>query len=105
MLAQMVAAGSLKLSSETSPSSEAQAARLMLVLALAPAVGVGLCRFAYSLLLPDMRDSLDWSYATAGFMNTANAAGYLPGALAASPIVRRDRACFARSGRHGRLRR
>lgn len=66
-----------------------QAARLILILALAPAVGVGLCRFAYSLLLPDMRDSLSWSYATAGFMNTANAAGYLSGALAASPIVRR----------------
>jgi MFS family permease len=59
------------------------------VLALAPAVGVGLCRFAYSLLLPDMRESLAWSYATAGFMNTANAAGYLTGALAASPIARR----------------
>jgi MFS family permease len=63
--------------------------RLILVLALAPAVGVGFCRFAYSLLLPDMRDSLDWSYAVAGFMNTANAAGYLSGALAASPIARR----------------
>jgi len=64
-----------------------QAVRLILVLALAPAVGVGLCRFAYSLLLPDMRESLQWSYATAGFMNTANAAGYLTGALAASPIA------------------
>lgn len=66
-----------------------RAAQLILVLALAPAVGVGLCRFAYSLLLPDMRESLGWSYATAGFMNTANAAGYLTGALAASPIARR----------------
>ena len=65
------------------------AVRLILVLALAPAVGVGLCRFAYSLLLPDMRESLAWSYATAGFLNTANAAGYLSGALAASPIARR----------------
>jgi predicted MFS family arabinose efflux permease len=72
-----------------SPLPEAHAARLILVLALAPAVGVGLCRFAYSLLLPDMRESLAWSYATAGFMNTANAAGYLSGALAASPIARR----------------
>jgi MFS family permease len=66
-----------------------QAVRLILVLALAPAVGVGLCRFAYSLVLPDMRESLHWSYATAGFMNTANAAGYLTGALAASPIAQR----------------
>ena len=75
--------------SSTASTSEAQAARLILVLALAPAVGVGLCRFAYSLVLPDMRESLAWSYATAGFLNTANAAGYLTGALAASPIARR----------------
>ena len=60
--------------SSTASTSEAQAARLILVLALAPAVGVGLCRFAYSLVLPDMRESLAWSYATAGFLNTANAA-------------------------------
>ncbi len=72
-----------------SPSPDMHAVRLILVLALAPAVGVGLCRFAYSLVLPDMRESLAWSYATAGFMNTANAAGYLSGALAASPIARR----------------
>jgi MFS family permease len=75
--------------SSRSQSSQAHAARLILVLALAPAVGVGLCRFAYSLLLPDMRESLAWTYATAGFMNTTNAAGYLSGALAASPIARR----------------
>ena len=75
--------------SSSASTSEAQAARLILVLALAPAVGVGLCRFAYSLVLPDMRESLAWSYATAGFLNTANAAGYLTGALAASPIARR----------------
>lgn len=71
------------------PQADVRAAQLILVLALAPAVGVGLCRFAYSLLLPDMRESLTWSYATAGFMNTANAAGYLSGALAASTIARR----------------
>ncbi|MDQ8729625.1 YbfB/YjiJ family MFS transporter [Bradyrhizobium sp. LHD-71] len=70
-------------------SPEQRAARLILVLALAPAVGVGLCRFAYSLVLPDMRESLAWSYATAGFLNTVNAAGYLSGALAASLIARR----------------
>jgi predicted MFS family arabinose efflux permease len=70
-------------------SADRQAARLILVLALAPAIGVGLCRFAYSLLLPDMRDSLGWSYATAGFMNTVNAAGYLSGALLASLVARR----------------
>lgn len=64
-------------------------ARTILVLALAPAVGIGICRFAYSLLLPDMRASLGWSYATAGFMNTANAIGYLAGALIASTVIRK----------------
>ena len=67
----------------------AHAARLILILSLAPTVGLGIGRFAYSLLLPDMRDSLDWSYSAAGFMNTVNAAGYLVGALITSRLVRR----------------
>jgi predicted MFS family arabinose efflux permease len=50
---------------------------------------LGICRFAYSLVLPDMRDSLGWSYSTAGFMNTINAAGYLAGALVAAATIRR----------------
>jgi predicted MFS family arabinose efflux permease len=62
---------------------------MILILALAPAVGLGIGRFGYSLVLPDMRDSLGWSYSTAGFMNTVNAIGYLAGALGASPFVRR----------------
>ena len=52
------------------------------LIALAASLGIG--RFAYALVLPDMRDSLGWSYSAAGFMNTINAAGYLAGALAAS---------------------
>jgi predicted MFS family arabinose efflux permease len=56
-------------------------------LALGPAVGLGLGRFAYALLLPSMRVDLGWSYAQAGAMNTANAAGYLLGALAAAPLA------------------
>jgi predicted MFS family arabinose efflux permease len=72
-----------------SPSADQHPARLILILALAPAIGVGLCRFAYSLVLPDMRDSLGWSYSLAGFMNTVNAAGYLSGALVASWVIRR----------------
>ncbi len=55
--------------------------QLALGLALASAVSLGLARFAYALLLPAMRADLDWSYATAGAMNTVNAAGYLAGAL------------------------
>jgi predicted MFS family arabinose efflux permease len=78
------------LSAPTHPStSEINATRAILILALAPAVGLGIGRFAYSLVLPDMRDALGWSYATAGFMNTINAAGYLAGALGAAAFVRR----------------
>jgi predicted MFS family arabinose efflux permease len=56
---------------------------LAFALALAAAVSLGLARFSYALLLPPMRAELHWSYFTAGAMNTANAAGYLAGALLA----------------------
>jgi predicted MFS family arabinose efflux permease len=67
----------------------AHPARLILILSLAPTIGLGIGRFAYSLVLPDMRDSLGWSYSAAGFMNTINAAGYLAGALVASNLIKR----------------
>ena len=75
-------------SPDTSPSYP-HPARLILILSLAPTVGLGIGRFAYALVLPDMRDSLAWSYSAAGFMNTINAAGYLIGALLASRMIRR----------------
>jgi predicted MFS family arabinose efflux permease len=71
------------------PQFYAHPARLILILSLAPTVGLGIGRFAYALVLPDMRDSLAWSYSAAGFMNTINAAGYLAGALLASRMIRR----------------
>ena len=64
-------------------------AHTVLILSLAPAVGLGIGRFAYSLVLPDMREALHWSYSTAGFMNTVNAAGYLAGALGGAAFVQR----------------
>ena len=60
-------------------------------LALGAALSLGLARFAYALLLPAMRSELGWSYATAGAMNTVNAAGYLLGALAMPWLLRRWR--------------
>ena len=63
--------------------------RLALALALGAAVSLGITRFAYGLLLPTMRDDLDWSYTLAGAMNTANAMGYLVGALATPWLLRR----------------
>ncbi|QOV44742.1 YbfB/YjiJ family MFS transporter [Streptomyces chromofuscus] len=49
-------------------------------LAAGPVVALGFTRFAYALLLPSMRTELDWSYAAAGGLNTANAVGYIIGA-------------------------
>jgi len=63
--------------------------RAALALALSAAVSLGLARFSYALLLPPMRDDLGWSYLTAGAMNTANAAGYLAGALLLPALLRR----------------
>lgn len=60
-------------------------------LALGPVVALGLARFAYSLLLSAMRSDLHWSFTQAGAMNTANAVGYLAGAVAAGPLVARVR--------------
>jgi predicted MFS family arabinose efflux permease len=71
------------------PLTYAHPARLILTLSLGATVGLGIGRFAYALVLPDMRDSLHWSYSAAGFMNTINAAGYLIGALMASRLIKR----------------
>jgi len=67
----------------------AQALRLALALSLGAAVSLGITRFSYGLLLPPMRADLGWSYALAGAMNTANAAGYLFGALLTPALMRR----------------
>ena len=64
-------------------------AREIAALALAPAIGLGIGRFAYALVLPDMRADLGWSYSDAGLMNASNAAGYLGGALIASRVIAR----------------
>jgi len=62
---------------------------LALALSLAAAVSLGITRFAYGLLLPPMRADLQWSYTLAGAMNTANAVGYLLGALFSPMLLRR----------------
>lgn len=61
---------------------------VVLALAMVPALGLGFARFAYALVLPDMRADLHWSYADAGWMNTSNGIGYLFGALLASRLLR-----------------
>lgn len=51
-------------------------------LSMAVAISNGIARFAYGLVLPAMREDLQWTYATAGLLNTVNAVGYMLGALA-----------------------
>jgi predicted MFS family arabinose efflux permease len=60
-------------------------------LGLGVAVSVGLARFAYALLLPAMRESLNWNYVAAGSLNTANALGYIVGAVSAYFLLRKIR--------------
>ncbi|KAA0013788.1 YbfB/YjiJ family MFS transporter [Billgrantia pellis] len=59
-----------------------------LTLSLASAVALGITRFSYGLLLPPMREDLNWSYTLAGSLNTSNAVGYLAGALLAPLVLR-----------------
>ena len=65
-------------------------------LSLGSAIALGLTRFSYALLLPIMKADLAWSFAQAGAMNTANAVGYLIGALLFPLASRRFRvlSCF-----------
>jgi len=58
-------------------------------LSLGAAISLGMARFSYGLLLPPMREDLAWSYTLAGAMNTANALGYLLGAMALPRMLRR----------------
>ena len=61
---------------------------LAVALSLGAAVSLGVTRFAYGLLLPPMRADLGWSYTLAGAMNTANALGYLLGALVTPRLMK-----------------
>lgn len=62
---------------------------IVLGLSLGPAISNGFARFAYGLVLPAMRDDLAWNFTQAGWINTANAVGYLIGALLALSLVGR----------------
>jgi len=60
-------------------------------LSLGVLVTNGLGRFAYGLILPAMRADLNWTYAQAGWLNTANAMGYVLGAVTTMIALRRWR--------------
>ncbi len=61
---------------------------LAFALSLGVTVSNSFARFAYALVLPSMRTELDWSYAEAGWLNTANAIGYLFGAVLTRVVIR-----------------
>ncbi|KVZ29028.1 MFS transporter [Burkholderia multivorans] len=79
-------------SAHATDRSRIAAWRLAIGLSLGSAIALGLARFSYALLLPPMKADLGWSFAQAGALNTANAAGYLFGALAFPWLSRRWRA-------------
>ncbi len=58
-------------------------------LALGIAIATGFGRFAYALILPEMRLDLGWNYALAGLPNTWNAIGNFAGALIALVALRK----------------
>ncbi len=62
---------------------------LAAALSLGSIVAIAFARFAYALVLPAMRIDLGLTYAQAGMLNTANALGYLAGALLCAGYVSR----------------
>jgi predicted MFS family arabinose efflux permease len=62
---------------------------LLAGLALGVTVTNGFARFAYGLLLPAMKSEMGWTYAQAGWLNTANALGYIAGAVITMLLIRR----------------
>ena len=58
-------------------------------IAMGVCVTHGFARLAYGLLLPAMKSEMGWTYAQAGWLNTANALGYLGGAVLTMLIIRR----------------
>jgi len=60
---------------------------LALGLSLGPSVSNSFARFAYALVLPGMREDLGLNFSQAGALNTANALGYLLGALLTRMLV------------------
>jgi predicted MFS family arabinose efflux permease len=57
-------------------------------LALGVTVTNGFARFAYGLILPAMKSEMGWTYAQAGWLNTANALGYILGAVLTMILIR-----------------
>ncbi len=61
---------------------------LAFLLSLGVTVSNSFVRFAYALVLPAMRGELGWNYVQSGWLNTANAIGYLIGAILTRLVIR-----------------
>ena len=61
---------------------------LAFLLSLGVTVSNSFARFAYALVLPAMRGELGWNYVQSGWLNTANAIGYLIGAILTRLVIR-----------------
>lgn len=62
---------------------------VLIGLALGVCVTNGFARFAYGLILPAMKTTQNWNYAEAGWLNTANALGYVLGSLLTMALIGR----------------
>jgi len=54
---------------------------IVLGLALGVTISNAFARFSYGLVLPAMQSDLNWTYTQSGWINTANALGYIGGAI------------------------
>ena len=61
---------------------------LAALLSLGVTVSNSFARFAYALVLSAMRGELGWDYVQSGWRNTANAIGYLIGAILTRLLIR-----------------
>ncbi|MEY8828432.1 YbfB/YjiJ family MFS transporter [Sedimentitalea sp. XS_ASV28] len=62
---------------------------VLLGLALGMCVTNSFARFAYGLMLPAMKAEMGWTYAQAGWLNTANAMGYIVGSVLTMALIGR----------------
>lgn len=79
------------MSADSRSASDRDAWRAALSGMLLLVVGMGVGRFAYTPLLPGLREALDWPLSQAGDVASANYLGYVIGALAAAGIANRQR--------------
>jgi predicted MFS family arabinose efflux permease len=61
---------------------------VLLGLSLGVTVTNGFARFSYGLILPSMQSEMGWNYAQAGWLNTANALGYIVGAILTMLLIK-----------------